>query len=231
MANKLFCNRFLTIPSSDKSHASSFSTFISFNSYLYQHAYRSGRATMYSYLTLLIFLVLVEDPNLAKLLCDGSGPVRLCRQRPPYLPTPKTDRSYAASIMDLLTDATNHNLRKRLDTSFYVLNLTVLTKLLSYLAKSRTKLAHHWSELWRSLLSFVRFLTTYPDDMKALPRTTELVQALVVSRHPPQSFPQDSGRDMASRSSSLVSLFIISKTIWAEIAVAFFAGCPMPRAY
>ena len=124
MANKLFCNRFLTLQSTEKGHTASFSAFVSFNSYLYQHAYRSGRATMYSYLTLLIFLVLVEDPSLAKLLCETSAPVRLCRQRPPYLPVPKPDRPYAASIVDLLTDAINHNLRRRLDTSFYILNCT-----------------------------------------------------------------------------------------------------------
>jgi hypothetical protein len=159
---------------------------------------------MYSYLTLLIFLVLVEDPSLAKLLCETSAPVRLCRQRPPYLPVPKPDRPYAASVVDLLTDAINHNLRRRLDTSFYILTctcintsrrawlyltyadpygsvaVTVLSKFLSYLAKTRTKLVHHWSELWRSLLAFVRFLTTYADDLKFLARTAEVVQALVV---------------------------------------------------
>ena len=134
---------------------------------------------MYTYLTLLIFLILFEDPVMAKLLCDTSGPVRLCRQRPPHLPLPKGDRPYAAAVIDLITDGINHNLRKKLDTSFYIQSLTVLSRLLSYLAKSRTKLAYHWSELWRSLLSFVRFLTTYSDDLKALPKTAELVQALV----------------------------------------------------
>ena len=134
---------------------------------------------MYSYLTLLIFLILVEDVTLAKLLCDNSAPVRLCRQRPPYLPLPKGERPYAAAIIDLLTDGINHNLRKRLDTSFYIQSLSVLSKLLSYLVKSRTKLSYHWSELWRSLLSFVRFLSTYPDDLKAVARTTDLVQSLV----------------------------------------------------
>lgn len=153
--------------------------FISFNSYLYQHAYRTTRASVYAYLTLLILLVLVEDSSMAKLLCDTSGPVRLCRQRPPHLPLPKGERSYAAAIIDVLTDSINHNLRKRLDTSFYLQSLTVLSRLLSYLAKSRTKLTYHWSELWRSLLSFVRFLTSYSEELKKLGRTTELVIALV----------------------------------------------------
>lgn len=55
----------------------------------------------------------------------------------------------------------------------------VLSKLLSYLARSRTKIIYHWSEHWRTLLSFVRFLVTYADDMTSLPRTHELVQAVV----------------------------------------------------
>lgn len=40
-------------------------------------------------------------------------------------------------------------------------------------------MSYHWAELWRSLLSFVRFLTTYSEDLKNVARTTELVQALV----------------------------------------------------
>lgn len=179
IANKLFCHNFITLASPEKGQASPFSTFLSFTSYLYQHAYRTSRSSIYAYLTLLILLILAEDSNMAKLLCDTSGPVRLCRQRPPHLPLPKGDRPYAASIIDLLTDGINHNLRKRLDTNFYILSLTVLSRLLSYLAKSRTKLSYHWSELWRSLLSFVRFLTTYPEDLKNLSRTSELVHALV----------------------------------------------------
>jgi hypothetical protein len=179
MANKVFCHQLLITPRPDKDMHSPFSTFLSFNSYLYQHAYRTARASMYAYLSLLIFSILVEDPALAKLLCDTSGPVRLCQQRPPHLPLPKGERPYALGIIDILIDGINHNLRKKLDTAFYLQSLTVLSKMLSYLAKSRTKLTYHWAELWRSLLSFVRFLTTYPDDLKVLSRTTEMIQGLV----------------------------------------------------
>lgn len=178
MTNKLFCHTFLTLPSPDKGQSGPFSTFISFNSYLFQHAYRTSRASMYAYLNLLVLLILVEDVDLAKLLCETSASVRLCRQRPPHLPLPKGERPHATAIIDLLTDGINHNLRKRLDTAFYTQSLAVISRLLAYLAKSRTKLTYHWAETWRSLLSFVRFLTTYSDDLKALPRTTELVEAL-----------------------------------------------------
>jgi len=180
LANKLFCHHLISQPSSDKGQAPPFSIFLSFTSYLYQHAFRSTRASLYAYLTLLIFLIVAEDPTTAKLVCDTTAPVRLCRQRPPFLPLPKTpDRPYVATILDLLIDGLNHNLRKRLDTDFYVQALAVLSRTLTYLARSRTKLSYHWSELWRSLLSFVRFLTTYVDDLKSLPRTTPLVHQVV----------------------------------------------------
>jgi hypothetical protein len=57
--------------------------------------------------------------------------------------------------------------------------LTVITRILTYLFKSRNKLYYHWPELWRSLLSFTRFLTTYVEDLKSLLGTEEVVQTLV----------------------------------------------------
>lgn len=84
-----------------------------------------------------------------------------------------------ATLVDLIVDGINHNLRKKLDTKFYLQSLMVLTRMLSYLAKSHTKLTYHWAELWRSLLSFVRFLTTYVDDLKHLSGINQLAETLV----------------------------------------------------
>lgn len=179
LANKVFSHHFISAPAIDKTHGAPFSNFLSFTSYLYQHAYRSARASLYARLSLLTLLIVVEDPILAKLLCDVSTPVRLCRQRPPHLPLAKhSHRSYTASIIDLLLDAINHNLRKKLDTGFYLHSLMVLSRLLAYLGKSRTKVIYHWSELWRSVLSFVRFLNTYPDDLKFQSGIAELVREI-----------------------------------------------------
>ncbi|KAK4507106.1 hypothetical protein PRZ48_000840 [Zasmidium cellare] len=178
LANKLFCHNLISLPSNEKDQPPPFSTFLSFTSYLYQHAYRSVRASLYAYLTLLVILVLVEDPTTAKLLSETSAPVRLCRQRPPLLPLPRHERPYIATIIDLVIDGINHNLRKRLDTHFYNQSIAVLSRVLAHLAKSRTKVTYHWAEVWRSLLSFVRFLITYADDLKTLSSTSQLVAAL-----------------------------------------------------
>ncbi|KAI7583871.1 DUF1741-domain-containing protein, partial [Hortaea werneckii] len=111
LANKLFCHHFISQASSDKAQPPPFSAFLSFASYLHQHAFRSARASLYAYLTLLILVVLSEDAKIAKLMCETTAQVRLCRQRPPQLPLPKNaDRPYATAILDLLADGINHNL-------------------------------------------------------------------------------------------------------------------------
>ena len=46
--------------------------------------------------------------------------VRLCRQRPPYLPLIRKERMTAAIILDIMVDGINHNLRRRLDVELYL---------------------------------------------------------------------------------------------------------------
>lgn len=105
--------------------------------------------------------------------------MRLCRQRQPFLTPTRGDRVLAAVIIDIMVDGLNHNLRKRLDVEFYILCLGILLRLISYLGRSRVRLIYHWSDLWRSLLSFTRFLSTYSNEIKSLPKIATLVNLLV----------------------------------------------------
>lgn len=41
------------------------------------------------------------------------------------------------------------------------------------------RIAYHWSEMWRSLLAFVKFLTTYADDLRTLSDIQRLVHDVV----------------------------------------------------
>ena len=97
------------------------SAFLSLTSYSLQHAHRSQRAALYTYLSLFILQLLVEDQSLVKRLCNEENKlsVRLCRQRQPYLPLVKGERTAASVIIDLVIDGINHNLRRRLDIEFY----------------------------------------------------------------------------------------------------------------
>jgi hypothetical protein len=57
--------------------------------------------------------------------------------------------------------------------------LGVLLRTLSYLSRAKVRLTYHWSEVWRTLLSFVRFLTTYESDVKSHYRASDMVNSLV----------------------------------------------------
>jgi hypothetical protein len=106
-------------------------------------------------------------------------PVRLCRQRQPYLPLVRGDRIFAASILDTMIDGINHNLRRRLDVELYILCVGTILRIISHLSRSRTRLNYHWAELFRSLLALIRFLTTYTADLKNVNHIENLLDDLV----------------------------------------------------
>ena len=121
-ANKVFCYNMVTFGLGNKNQPSPFSEFLSLTSYMFQHAHRSTRAASYTYLNLFVLQILVEDQTLCKRLCSDETKlsVRLCRQRQPYLPVVKGERVPAAIILDMMSDAISHNLRRRLDVDFYM---------------------------------------------------------------------------------------------------------------
>ncbi|KAF1809114.1 DUF1741-domain-containing protein [Eremomyces bilateralis CBS 781.70] len=179
-ANKLFCSNFVLRTADTKLQHSAFGNYLSLTSYLFQHAHRSNRATYYTYISLYTIQILVEDPILVKHTCseESKTSVRLCRQRQPFLPAIKGDRELCPILLDLMIDGINHNLRRRLDVQFYLLCIGILLRIISFMAKSRTRIVYHWAELWRSLLSFIRFLTSYASDIKPLTNSHRLVESL-----------------------------------------------------
>jgi len=179
-ANKLFCFNFVTHPV-EKGEEQPFACFISLTSYLLQHAHLSQRTTLYSHLCLMVFRLLIEDPALCKRMCSDEGKVavRLCRQRSPYLPLVQGERIVATAVLDTMIDAINHNLRRRLDVGLYTLCVGILLRIISYMSRSRTRLQYHWADLFRSLLSLTRFLTTYATDLKDVPQINTLLDLVV----------------------------------------------------
>ncbi|KAI1262308.1 hypothetical protein F5Y18DRAFT_155590 [Xylariaceae sp. FL1019] len=179
-ANKLFCFNLVTLPA-EKGEEQPIASLLSLTSYLLQHAFLSNRATNYAHLSLMVFRLLIEDQILCKRICSDESKiaVRLCRQRQPYLPVIKGDRVLATSVLDTMVDGINHNLRRRLDVSLYTLCVGIMLRIISYLSRSRTRLEYHWSELFRSLLALIRFLTTYESDLKDLPHFDTLLDLVV----------------------------------------------------
>jgi hypothetical protein len=57
--------------------------------------------------------------------------------------------------------------------------IAILIRLFTYLSSNKTRLTYHWAELWRTLLSLVRFLTTYSSDLSSAPHIDTLTTSLV----------------------------------------------------
>ena len=180
-ANKVFGLKFASPPSEPPSGSAPIDNFLSFGSYLFQNAHRSTRASLYSQIILVTLRVLLEDVVVARCLCNGEllTSIRLCRQRQPLLPASRTHRTRIAILLDVLVGGISHNLRRRLDVDLYVMFLEPILRTLSYLSHSRARIIYHWSELWRALLDFLRFLTTYANDIRSLYGVDVLSDGLV----------------------------------------------------
>lgn len=120
-ANKLFAYNLVTYLPEKRNEESPFSSFLSLTSYLLQHAYRTHRTALYAVTNLFVLRILVEDPVVCKQICnnDKKIAVRLCRQRPPYVPMVIGERVSATAIFDIMIDAISHNLRRSLDMDLY----------------------------------------------------------------------------------------------------------------
>ncbi|PGH36841.1 hypothetical protein GX50_00298 [[Emmonsia] crescens] len=180
-ANKLFGFSFISSMPEKRSEESPFSSFLSLSSYLLQHAYRSTRVTLYAETNLFALRILVEEPFLCKQICseERKRSVRLCRQRAPYLPLIHGDRILATVIFDIMIDTINHNLRRGLDVALYCHTISILLRLLTYVSSNKTRLTYHWSELWRTLVTLTRFLTTYATDLLSNPQIYNLATSLI----------------------------------------------------
>ncbi|KAI4227218.1 MAG: hypothetical protein L6R36_002595 [Xanthoria steineri] len=176
-ANKLFANTFITHPVDTPNNETPFSAFLSLTSYILHHAYRSPRSTLYGHLNLITIRILLEDQSLCTKIFspDFSIAVRLCRQRPPFLPKTSTLRPLAATLFDIAIDTITHNLRRRLSVPLYIATLNIIHRLLSYLLMTRTRFSYHWPLLWQTLLSLLRFLTTYADAIRHDPDLPALI--------------------------------------------------------
>lgn len=75
---------------------------------------------------------------------------------------PKSGRLLLEGILDALQCALRYNMKKNIDAEMYVLALTNVFQIIHFLRQSKFRLQYHWTELWRTLMSLVRFINSHP---------------------------------------------------------------------
>ncbi|KAK9457661.1 hypothetical protein V1511DRAFT_494247 [Dipodascopsis uninucleata] len=180
-ANKFFLRVLVETKSKFSGQEHPFISFISLSSYLLQHQHRSERQAQYARLTLLIYRMLVEDSNIMPILVNFElkSTIRICRQRSPVLPLVKNERLPIEGVLDALIVAVNHNMKKSLDIAMYSSAMGTIHRTMSQLKRKKIRLTYHWSELWRSILSFIRFLTISAKHLRQMEGVTALVDDTV----------------------------------------------------
>lgn len=57
--------------------------------------------------------------------------------------------------------------------------INILFRLITYASSNKVRFSYHWSELWRSLLTLTRFLTTYSADLSSSSHIQSLTSDLI----------------------------------------------------
>lgn len=177
-ANKVYAKLLLECPASSdtKGFASSNAPFVNFLSlctYLFQNQHRATRAALYARLNLLILRLLVEAPlssTVTSLLLAEelrTNGISVCRQRAPNLPvvTSSNGRLLIEGLLDSLQCAIRYNTKRGLDVEMYTLAFTVLFQTIHLLRQSKFGLDYHWSELWKSIMSLIKFINSHPPEV------------------------------------------------------------------
>ncbi|CCM03132.1 uncharacterized protein FIBRA_05253 [Fibroporia radiculosa] len=141
-------------------------TLLTLSSYLFTHASstHAPRAIAYANLALNLLLVLAEAPDILNVFSHTNGAtVRLCRQRPPLLPS--SPSSPVCAILDCCVLWLRHNLHKRLEAYCYLKCTRVCYRVLFYLQKERLRLEYHWQDMWTALIGLLDFLSNKLDDL------------------------------------------------------------------
>ena len=231
-ANTLFTSTLLSLSPSTKAYEAPISSFLSYTSYLLHHAYRSPRCALYGILSLSILRLILEDTSTAKLLTTPATTlsVRISRQVPPFLPPCPHPRAPTASLLDICIDSISHNLRLRLDCNLYQSTLNLLHRILTHLSSTRTRLPYHWSLLWQTLFSLLRFLTTYASSLTTQ-NSPENIHHLLTPLLCSLALAVSEGESFLPEAESYDDLFyklVEAGSILPKFKTAFFTPPPPP---
>lgn len=91
-------------------------------------------------------------------ILNGTGNDRIGNKNSPE----SSGRLLMEGVLDALQCALRYNMKRSLDSDMYMLALTNLFQVIHFLRQAKFRLQYHWSELWKTLMSLVRFINSHP---------------------------------------------------------------------
>lgn len=180
--NVLFSSVFLSSNEPERTMPSPPSTLLTLSSYLLTHATSTSqpRSVAYANLCMNCLLALIEtDAVLVALSKPNTVPIRLCRQRLPVLPIPRSGRPLLCSLLDCCVLWLRHNLHMRLEVQLYTRCIWVCYRVVFYLQKARLRLEYEWKELWSAILGLLHFLATKLDNLVTTGGVEQLIRETI----------------------------------------------------
>ncbi|KAK0233651.1 hypothetical protein IW262DRAFT_1452216 [Armillaria fumosa] len=180
--NVLFASVLLSSNEPERTMPSPSSTLLTLSSYLLTHATSTSQARSVAYANLCIncLLALVKtDAALIALSKPNNVPMRLCRQRLPMLPIPRSGRPLLCALLDCCVLWLRHNLHMRLEVHLYTRCIWVCHRVVFYLQKARLRLEYEWKELWSAILGLLHFLATKLDNLVTTGGVEQLIRETI----------------------------------------------------
>lgn len=197
-SNKVYARLLLECPESSVEALVSpnppFANFLSLCTYLFQNQHKNQRAALYSRLNLLILRLLVEAPSsslvTSLLLSDERRTkcIHVCQQRSPKIPNEgdSNGRLLIEGLLDAVLCAIRYNMKRGLDLDMYILAFTILFQSIHLLRSSKVGLNYHWSELWKSIFSLIKFINSHPPGVsngsESIPESTDSNDFITLGR-------------------------------------------------
>ncbi|KAF8426132.1 hypothetical protein L210DRAFT_3566254 [Boletus edulis BED1] len=152
---------------------------LSLSSYLLTHGASSAspRAMAYANLAMNTLLIVAENSRATDVFCGRSvQPIRLRRQRLPWLPTSASTRPPICALLDCCVLWLRHNLHKRLEIYTYATRIRTRFRVIWCLQKVRIRTDYEWLELWKASIAMLGFLAGKLDQLTTTGGVENLVQ-------------------------------------------------------
>ncbi|KAL7750180.1 hypothetical protein RI367_004353 [Sorochytrium milnesiophthora] len=128
---------------------------ISLCSYTFQNS-KTTRSHVYAGLLMRT----LRSLTMHSAFCSFAANAKFPHKRSPRVSKLPDDMPVMAYVLDSVIGYLRHNLRRKLAMHTYICALEIVYTCIAHLRKGRTRIAYHWGEMWKTLLSVLSFVVS-----------------------------------------------------------------------